>query len=433
MIITHKLQSMDLTHKQNTSRIDVVQDDKYSRDVEFTLTENGVAWQIPDGTTAVVRYKKPDGTGGNYDALPDGSTAYQINGNVLTVAMAPQVCTVTGSVQLSVGLIQGNAEINTFSVNIVVHPNPGAEYQSEDYIKLSGAVPNSGWTPNMYLGTDASGNVVAKEGTGGGGSTSGKDGGYYTPSVTQPDENTMRVSYTPSESSMPEVESMDVMLPTGADGKSAYQYAQDGGYTGTEVEFAAKLAEEIPDKLPNPNALTFTGAVTGSYDGSAPVSVKIPDGGSGEAWELIDSVTLSENVTVVTFNFDTPYKKILFVCQPNVSVSGWKLFSINNGIRIPCANIAISPTHALFIEIGASEKRRYQAKDNRVFAWVRTTVEQISDPQNGILDTYDGNLWVDVAGAYFGWKSAVEINSIAMKTDKMCVAGAYFEVWGVKA
>lgn len=34
--------------------------------------------------------------------------------------------------------------------------------------------------------------------------------------------------------------------PAGADGKSAYQYAQDGGYTGTEVEFAAKLAQDIP-------------------------------------------------------------------------------------------------------------------------------------------------------------------------------------------
>lgn len=31
----------------------------------------------------------------------------------------------------------------------------------------------------------------------------------------------------------------------GADGKSAYQYAQDGGYTGTETDFIAKLAQEI--------------------------------------------------------------------------------------------------------------------------------------------------------------------------------------------
>ena len=82
--------------------------------------------------------------------------------------------------------------------------------------------------------------------------------------------------------------------PAGADGKSAYQYAVDGGYTGTEAEFAAKLAQE---KFANPNALTFTGAVTGSYDGSAPLSVEIPSGeggtggGSSGTWELIGEAT----------------------------------------------------------------------------------------------------------------------------------------------
>ncbi len=43
------------------------------------------------------------------------------------------------------------------------------------------------------------------------------------------------------------------------------------------VEFQQKTLS----KLPNPNALTFTGAVTGSYDGSAPLSVEIPSGGGG--------------------------------------------------------------------------------------------------------------------------------------------------------
>lgn len=64
----------------------------------------------------------------------------------------------------------------------------------------------------------------------------------------------------------------------GTDGKSAYQYAQEGGYTGTETEFAEKLAQktDIPSALPNPNALTFTGAVTGSYNGSAAVTMNIP-------------------------------------------------------------------------------------------------------------------------------------------------------------
>lgn len=35
-------------------------------------------------------------------------------------------------------------------------------------------------------------------------------------------------------------------------------------------------AISIPDKLPNPNALTFTGAATGSYDGSKPLTVNVP-------------------------------------------------------------------------------------------------------------------------------------------------------------
>ena len=41
-------------------------------------------------------------------------------------------------------------------------------------------------------------------------------------------------------------------------------------------------AISVPDKLPNPNALTFTGAVTGSYDGTAPLTVEIPQGGGDE-------------------------------------------------------------------------------------------------------------------------------------------------------
>lgn len=156
--------------------------------------------------------------------------------------------------------------------------------------------------------------------------------------------------------------------PTGDDGKSAYQYAQDGGYTGTETEFAAKLAQEqltgttndltptqvynavsagipvkvqyddseygllsftafnvaetldvivsqtivnyngayilaelygvkssntwglvvtalaektdIPTALPNPNSIHFTGASTGTYDGSSALTINIPESGA---------------------------------------------------------------------------------------------------------------------------------------------------------
>ena len=37
--------------------------------------------------------------------------------------------------------------------------------------------------------------------------------------------------------------------PAGADGKTAYQYAQEGGYTGSEAEFKAKLATEYAEPI----------------------------------------------------------------------------------------------------------------------------------------------------------------------------------------
>lgn len=106
--------------------------------------------------------------------------------------------------------------------------------------------------------------------------------------------------------------------PAGTDGKSAYQYAQDGGYAGTEAEFAAKLAAE---KFANPFALTFTGAATGSYDGSEAVTVNIPEGGGGTGggggsgwsseWKVLAATTLSEDVVNVHFDFDSPVQEIL--------------------------------------------------------------------------------------------------------------------------
>ena len=49
---------------------------------------------------------------------------------------------------------------------------------------------------------------------------------------------------------------------------------QSGGWGFVTTTLAQKT--DIPAALPNPNALTFTGAVTGSYDGSAAKTVNIP-------------------------------------------------------------------------------------------------------------------------------------------------------------
>ena len=97
----------------------------------------------------------------------------------------------------------------------------------------------------------------------------------------------------------------------GAAGKSAYAYAQDGGYTGTEAEFAAKLAKE---RFANPYALTFTGAVEGSYDGSEPVTVEIPSGGGGGGTNLsLVYENTFENIASINETIDAMNGKENFV------------------------------------------------------------------------------------------------------------------------
>lgn len=50
----------------------------------------------------------------------------------------------------------------------------------------------------------------------------------------------------------------------------------------------------IPTKLPVPNKLTFTGAVTGEFDGSNPLTVNIPSGGGGGGGSAVETVKLYE-------------------------------------------------------------------------------------------------------------------------------------------
>lgn len=83
--------------------------------------------------------------------------------------------------------------------------------------------------------------------------------------------------------------------------------------TGTAGQVLTKTADgqewkdvDIPTALPNPNALTFTGAVIGSYDGSAPLTVEIPSGGGNadRRWKLIKTLNVSTDVAQEYFDTD---------------------------------------------------------------------------------------------------------------------------------
>ena len=97
----------------------------------------------------------------------------------------------------------------------------------------------------------------------------------------------------------------------GADGKSAYSYAVEGGYTGTAEEFAAKLAAE---KLPNPYPLTFTGAVSETYDGSSAKTIEIPSGGTGGGGAL--------SGLAIADNYDIELISHVIIDQENIPTAG---------------------------------------------------------------------------------------------------------------
>ena len=120
--------------------IHAVQDDSNSRKIAFSIYAGGAQWAVPDGTLVTVRYKKPDGTAGFYDTLPDGSTpAATIDGNVVTVALVPQVFTVRGNVPVQIKLYNSaGASIATFAIVMHVSANvvSDAEIVLSDYYSV---------------------------------------------------------------------------------------------------------------------------------------------------------------------------------------------------------------------------------------------------------------------------------------------------------
>ena len=254
----------------------------------------------------------------------------------------------------------------------------------------------------------------------------------------------------------------------GADGKSAYQYAVDGGYTGTETEFAEKLATDIPNALPNPNALTFTGAVTGSYDGSAPLSVNIPSGGTDislgltsaavgqiikvkaiddtgkpTAWEAADMPSgkqllyrhnISQDTVLTTDSFDTSganidlsvyshlYIRGMFICNSPKETYGYFYLNGTKLFETQYFNRKIGQTVGFEADIVCVKTQNKSSAGLLSFAWC-------SEFNLGKFDST----------TVFNRNSAPRVNdnlqsigfSAAESADIFAVkAGSYVEVWG---
>ena len=120
MEITHRLK-MNLEEGEILQRLEMPMGETNSREIELYLYANQKLWIVPDDAAVVIRYRKPDGTMGEYDTLPDGSAAWSAYNNLLTLAVAPQVLTAAGTVILYAALYLEEKILQTFAVEILVN------------------------------------------------------------------------------------------------------------------------------------------------------------------------------------------------------------------------------------------------------------------------------------------------------------------------
>lgn len=220
MIIKHKF-NIDLVKPGITPKIQVVQGNIYTRMLVITLKSDRRPWRIPQDAVPVIRYRKPDRTSGSYDTLADGSSAIGVNGNTLTILVAPEVLTLAGEASLEVTFLQGQLRLTTFQVEICILPNCSTSLSADtdtDTAWVAGFLPSpdsaSAGQHLVVKRVDEAGHVIAIQ-----------------------------------TEDLPPI------------GKDAYQLAMEGGFLGTEEEFAVQLAKGgIDEVVISADAPTHAGA-----------------------------------------------------------------------------------------------------------------------------------------------------------------------------
>lgn len=144
----------------------------------------------------------------------------------------------------------------------------------------------------------------------------GEDGGYYTPAVTQPDDNTLEFTFTPSKSDMPAVAAVRVTLPSGGGAGG------DSGDTGDEPggdEPVTPTTHGVVWDLVN---VTSSSSVASVNDGAALSAVLT----AAEGYTLGDvTVTMGGEVLTGVWSADTA----------TVTIA-----SVTGDVIISCAGVA---------------------------------------------------------------------------------------------
>ena len=154
--------------------LNMAQYDANSRTIVATLWDGTSGFNVPSGAVVMVRFGKPDGTGGLYDHTESGE-AITYSGNVVTAPVATQMLSVAGKVQADIEIYQSGATEQAsvklatfcFTVNVEKAAYPDAEIISSDYYNIiSGDISEFRTAQEQIIASQAALEEVAKSITG---------------------------------------------------------------------------------------------------------------------------------------------------------------------------------------------------------------------------------------------------------------------------
>lgn len=188
--------SLNLQSPNISTVVYAVQNDRSARHIVAQLRDGSSPWTPPYGAAAIIRYLKPDGTGGFYDTDDNNNSAVTITGSVADLTLVEQTLTVPGDVYMQLNFYATDGtRLTTFAWILRVQPSvlADASIVSSDYFNAltakiaegaavaaqltfpvpvenggTGAANAAGARTNLGLGAVATENItpVAKGGTG---------------------------------------------------------------------------------------------------------------------------------------------------------------------------------------------------------------------------------------------------------------------------
>ena len=133
-----KIIQLDLAARGAATQIGeaAVAGDSGSRSLAFELMENGRAWAVPADVRAALAFRTDGGCSGEYDTMPDGTDAFTVEGNRVTVRLIDQIMAASGVVRLALILRDGALQqLSSFPVlmNVTAGVGGGAQLPTEFY------------------------------------------------------------------------------------------------------------------------------------------------------------------------------------------------------------------------------------------------------------------------------------------------------------